>query len=216
MDEFQTLLQQFKIVPVVTPYSVNETLKMTEAMIAGGITCVEITLRTDCAWQAFTALKQSGMPVKVGIGTITNTELLRKAIDVKPDFIVSPGVTEKILALAAQHTVPFLPGVASASELMLACEYGFSTLKLFPAMSVNATSLLPSLAGPFTDVKFCPTGGVNLNNAAQLLAMDNVVCVGGSWMIAKPLLQAEDWPTVTQLSKEAMALGDTISECQEV
>lgn len=206
MNEFQKQLKALKVVPVVTPYSVESTLKMTEAMAAGGIGSVEITLRTDCAWEAIAAVKEAGFPVQVGVGTVTNAETMTKAIDIKADFVVSPGITPDVLETAKASGIAFLPGIATASELMYAMSFGYSTFKIFPAMAINAPALLSSFAGPFPEVMFCPTGGVNLDNAPGLLQRDNVVCVGGSWMIPKDLVQAGDWAAITELSRAAMAL----------
>ena len=204
MNEFQQSLQKLKIVPVVTPYTIDDTLKMTAAMKAGGINCVEVTLRTECAWEAIAELQKAELGVQIGIGTITSAELFIKAAEINPDFIVSPGITPQLLATAQKIGTPFLPGIATASELMMALEFGFSTCKLFPAMTINGESLLSAFSGPFTEVKFCPTGGVNAENAGPLLAKDNVVCVGGSWMIPKQLVQNSDWAAITELSRQAM------------
>ncbi|WP_317929141.1 bifunctional 4-hydroxy-2-oxoglutarate aldolase/2-dehydro-3-deoxy-phosphogluconate aldolase [Halioxenophilus sp. WMMB6] len=207
MNAFQAQLKQLAVIPVVTPYSVNTTLKMTEAMLAGGIASVEITLRTDCAWESIAAVMAERLPVKVGVGTITSVELFKRALDCGADFAVSPGITPKLIEYAAQTKLPFLPGIATASELMMGIEAGFETFKLFPAMAINAPALLSAFSGPFPETKFCPTGGVNEKNATELLARNNVICVGGSWMIPKAAVEAQEWAKITELSKEAMSLA---------
>jgi len=206
MNAFQQTLTALKIVPVVTPYTVESTVAMTKAMMAGGINSVEITLRTGCAWEAIAAVQALDLPIKVGVGTITNAELFLKAADLNVDFAVSPGVTTGLLDVARESQLQLLPGIASASELMLGLEYGIETFKLFPAMAINAPALLSAFAGPFPDVKFCPTGGINAENASAILAMPNVVCVGGSWMIPKQAVETEDWDAITDLSRRAMSV----------
>ena len=159
MNLFQETLKALKIVPVVTPYSVQATIEMTKAMVAGGIGSVEITLRTECAWDAIKAVQALGLPLKVGVGTITDAELFAQAEDLGLDFAVSPGITTRLLSRAQDSSLPLLPGIASASELMHGLEYGIKTYKLFPAMAINAPALLSAFSGPFPDIKFCPTGG---------------------------------------------------------
>ncbi|BFM07421.1 bifunctional 4-hydroxy-2-oxoglutarate aldolase/2-dehydro-3-deoxy-phosphogluconate aldolase [Halioxenophilus aromaticivorans] len=206
MNEFQKSLAELKIVPVVTPYTVQSTIEMTKAMVAGGIGSVEITLRTDCAWDAIKAVQDLGLPVKVGVGTITNANLFAQAEAIQADFAVSPGISNKLLARSEGSLLPLLPGIATASELMQGMDYGISTFKLFPAMAINAPALLSSFAGPFPEIKFCPTGGVTTENAAGLLARPNVVCVGGSWMVSKSLVESGDWSEISRISAAAMAI----------
>lgn len=206
MDNFRDELKSLKVVPVVTPYSVEKTLKMTEAMAKGGINSVEITLRTDCALEAIKAVQKENFGVKVGVGTITNVERVHQVADLGVDFAVSPGITPKVLQAAVERDLKLLPGVSGPSELMLGMEYGFKNFKLFPATVVNGYPMLKALAGPFPEICFCPTGGVSPKNAAEFAALPNVVCVGGSWMIAKADVEEGNWDKIEQLSREAVAL----------
>lgn len=199
-------LSELKIIPVVTPVSVEKTVQMTEAMVKGGIRSVEITLRTDCAFEAIEAVKAANLGVSVGIGTITSAALVEKVAKIGCDYMVTPGITPSVLAAAKESGIDLLPGISGPSELMLGMEYGYEYFKLFPASVVNAIPMLKALGGPFPDVKFCPTGGVNQNNANDHLSLANVVCVGGSWMMPKDAIAAGDWDKVTALSTEAMAL----------
>ena len=206
MNSFQKTLSALKIVPVVTPYDVESTVEMSKAMVAGGIGSVEITLRTECAWDAIQAVKDLDLPLQVGVGTITNAELFAKAEAMALAFAVSPGITTSLLKRAQGSSMPLLPGIATASELMQGLEFGIETFKLFPAMAINAPALLSSFAGPFPDVMFCPTGGVNSENAGALLARPNVVCVGGSWMVSKSLVENKQWSEIERISKQAMSI----------
>ncbi|MBX2808970.1 MAG: bifunctional 4-hydroxy-2-oxoglutarate aldolase/2-dehydro-3-deoxy-phosphogluconate aldolase [Cellvibrionaceae bacterium] len=199
-------LAELKIIPVLTPISVDKTLKMTEAMVKGGIRSVEITLRTDCAFDAIAAVKQADLGVSVGVGTVTSAALVEKVADIGCDYVVTPGITPALLDAAKATQINLLPGVSGPSELMLGMEYGYDHFKLFPAGVINAMAMLKAFAGPFHQINFCPTGGIGLNNAADYLALPNVVCVGGSWMMPKDAIAAEDWERVTTLSAQAMAL----------
>lgn len=199
-------LQALKIVPVVTPYTVEQTVEMTRAMAAGGIRSVEITLRTDCAFEAIEAVKEADLGVSVGVGTVTSSALVEKVAAMDLDFAVSPGITAKVLDAAVANELKLLPGVSGPSELMFGMEYGFKCFKIFPATVVNAMAMLKALNGPFQGISFCPTGGVNVNNAPEFLALPNVGCVGGSWMIPKADIDAGNWEKITEVSKTAMSL----------
>lgn len=206
MTDFKDTLKRLKIVPVITAYDVASTLKLTEALMAGGIDSVEVTLRTSCAREAIKAIRSEQLPVTLGIGTVTSVDVLKDVLEFQPDFIVSPGLTEKLLAYSQENNINLLPGAVTGSEIMLGMEYGFSIFKLFPAVPVGGLKLLSAFSGPFPDISFCPTGGVNLQNASEFLQQKNVVCVGGSWMVSKDLIEAKDWGKITELSKAAMSL----------
>ena len=199
-------LSALKIIPVVTPYSVEKTVKMTEVMLKGGIRSVEITLRTDCAFDAIEAVKAENLGVSVGVGTITSADHVERIAKLGCDYMVTPGITPAVLSAAKDSGIPLLPGISGPSELMLGLEYGYEFFKLFPASVVNAIPMLKALGGPFPDVHFCPTGGVSPTNAREHLDLKNVVCVGGSWMMPKAAIDAGDWDEVTRLSAEAMKI----------
>lgn len=199
-------LSNLKIVPVVTAYSVEKTVELTRALVAGGINSVEITLRTACALDAIKAVQDSGIDVIVGVGTVTTPELVEKVAAMKVDFAVSPGITTKVLDAARANELKLLPGVATTSELMFGMEYGYKCFKLFPASVINALGLLKAFNSVFPEISFCPTGGVSESNAREHLDRPNVGCVGGSWMLPKAEIDAGHWDKITQLSKSAMAL----------
>ncbi|GLS27418.1 bifunctional 4-hydroxy-2-oxoglutarate aldolase/2-dehydro-3-deoxy-phosphogluconate aldolase [Marinibactrum halimedae] len=206
MDNLRQTLKDLKIVPVLTPVSVEKTVEMTRAMAAGGINSVEITLRTDCAFDAIKAVQEADLGVQVGVGTIINAELVHKVADMGVDFAVTPGITPAVLSAAKERELNVLPGVSGPSELMLGLEYGYTNFKLFPAAVVNGLAMLKALAGPFPDICFCPTGGVSESNANEFLSLPNVVCVGGSWMLPKAAIESGDWNTITEISRRAMSL----------
>lgn len=199
-------LENLKIVPVVTAYSVEKTVETTRALVAGGINSVEITLRTDCALDAIKAVQDADIDVIVGVGTVTTPELVEKVAAMNVDFAVSPGITTKVLDAARDAQLKLLPGVGTTSELMFGMEYGYKCFKLFPASVINALGLLKAFNSVFPDVNFCPTGGISELNAREHLDRPNVGCVGGSWMIPKAEIDAGNWAKITELSQRAMAL----------
>lgn len=205
MNSIETILDGIKIIPVITPESTDNTLELAKALIAGGVNAIEITLRTKAAMDSVIAVKESGLDIKLGVGTITSSELVNKVSEIGIDFGVSPGTTASVLAAAKESNLPLLSGVTSPSEIMLGLEYNFDTFKLFPAQAINGISLLKSLYGPFPDVKFCPTGGVNLSNSLDYINLPNVICIGGSWMVPTDLLKSSQWPQITQLCNDAIS-----------
>ena len=198
-------LAECRVLPVVTAHTVETTVKLTKTLVAGGMRAVEITLRTEAALDSIKAIKAEVPEALVAAGTITNPGDLAKAMAAGADFFVSPGSTEKLLAAASEAEVDFLPGVASASEIMQGMDHGFTHFKLFPAMAVGGINLLKSLGGPFPDIHFCPTGGLNRQNFRDFLALPNVLCCGGSWMVADELINGGEWQKIEKLAREAMS-----------
>lgn len=199
-----SILAECRVLPVVTAHNVETTVQLTQALMRGGMRAVEITLRTDAALDAIEAVKEEVPEALVAAGTIASPDDLSKAMAAGADFFVSPGSTGKLLAAAAEADVDFLPGVATASELMQGMDYGFTHFKLFPAVAAGGINLLKGLSGPFPEVQFCPTGGLNPQNFRDFLALPNVVCCGGSWMVADDLLCAGKWREIEELAREAM------------
>ncbi len=204
MSEIYQQLEQIGILPVVTASRVAATVKLAEALRQSGLSCIEITCRTPAALDAIKAVKQADLDILVGAGTVTRPELLAEVVDLGVDFIVSPGVTDKLLAMAATKNTAFLPGVSSASGIMSCMDYGWHHLKLFPAIPLNAVALLPAFQAAFPKVRFCPTGGINTNNLGTFITMPNVFCVGGSWMVTPTLVENEDWEAITRLARVCM------------
>ena len=200
----QSLLERARVLPVVTSRDVESTVLLARTLYKGGMTAVEITLRTDSALESIRAVKAELPGLLVAAGTVTNALELRAAVAAGADFSLSPGLTESLLRAAADSSTDLVPGVSTASEVMLGLDYGIRNFKLFPAVAAGGIKLLKSLAGPFPDVRFCPTGGLTPENFREFLALPNVICCGGSWMVTDALVAAADWPEIERLSREAM------------
>ena len=196
-----------KILPVVTPYSVESTVEVAKALKAGGISAVEITLRTPAALEAIVAVKEANIDgMLVGVGTAVSAADITKVADIGVDFVVSPGMTKNIMDAAQETGVKMLPGVSGPSDILLGLEYGLDLFKLFPAGVLGGQKMLKALNGPFPNLKFCPTGGVGPDNIRDYLALPNVICVGGSWMLPSDLVLNNQWDKITELSNEATTL----------
>ncbi|MBB4859515.1 2-dehydro-3-deoxyphosphogluconate aldolase/(4S)-4-hydroxy-2-oxoglutarate aldolase [Novosphingobium chloroacetimidivorans] len=172
------------VIPVLVIDDIDHALPIAEALVAGGLPALEVTLRTPCAIDAIKAMKQVPGAV-VGAGTVLSPDDLQRSLDAGAEFIVSPGLTPTLGEAAARSGVPFLPGTANAADIMLALEFGFTRLKFFPAVASGGTAALKAIAGPFGQVRFCPTGGITQESAPEWLALPSVLCVGGSWMVPK-------------------------------
>jgi len=194
------------VIPVLTVSSVDDGLNQAKALVAGGLYAIEVTLRTPSALAAIRAIAKSAPEAVVGAGTIISVEQIDEAVAAGARFLVSPGVSAALAKAAAQSPVPFLPGCATASEAMALRELGFRALKLFPAEAVGGAKLLASLAAPLPDLRFCPTGGIDLAKAAEYLKLPNAPCVGGSWMLPKAAIAAGDYFAVEALAREAAGL----------
>jgi len=192
--------------PVVVLDDVAHGMAVGEALLEGGINVIEITLRTEAGLGAIEELAKNLPELLVGAGTVTNVDELKRVEDAGARFALSPGFTPKLLEAGQQSSIPFIPGVGSAAEAMTAGEYGFNALKLFPATVVGGASMLKSLYGPLPGFKFCPTGGVSLQNMRELLSLPNVGCVGGSWIVPKG---APDCNLITKNAAEALKIAKT-------
>jgi 2-dehydro-3-deoxyphosphogluconate aldolase/(4S)-4-hydroxy-2-oxoglutarate aldolase len=201
------VMQDAPVIPVIVLNDVAHAVPMAKALLAGGIRMLEITLRTPVALDCMRAIAKEVPEAVIGAGTIRNAENARAAAAAGARFGVSPGYTKEVGAACREVGLSLLPGVATSSEIMLAQEEGFTQLKFFPAMQAGGVALLKAWSGPFTDIQFCPTGGVSLENAPQLLALPNVVCVGGSWLTPANLMANGEWDKITQMAKEACALS---------
>jgi 2-dehydro-3-deoxyphosphogluconate aldolase / (4S)-4-hydroxy-2-oxoglutarate aldolase len=205
--ETASIMALAPVIPVLTVQSVEDGLKQAKALVAGGLYAIEVTLRTPNALAAIAAIAKQVPDAVVGAGTITSAEQINEAVATGARFLVSPGASPALAKAAAQSPVPFLPGCATASEAMALRELGFRALKLFPAEAVGGARLLASLAAPLPDLRFCPTGGIDLAKAPDYLKLPNVACVGGSWMLPKEALAKGDYASVERLAKEAAGLA---------
>ncbi|HEY0504814.1 MAG TPA: bifunctional 4-hydroxy-2-oxoglutarate aldolase/2-dehydro-3-deoxy-phosphogluconate aldolase [Lysobacter sp.] len=201
------LLQGHRIMPVYTPASVEEAVSVGRALLAGGIGAVEVTLRTDAALEAIAALAREVPQLKVGAGTVLDAAQLRQVQQAGAAFAVSPGSSPELLAAAVELRIAYLPGVATASEVMAALAAGHRLLKVFPAEAINALALLSAWQGPFARARFCPTGGIDAARARDYLRLPNVACLGGSWLTPAEALRSGDWARVERLAREAAALA---------
>lgn len=202
----QSLLSQNPVIPVVTLDRAEDAVPLAEALVAGGIKVIEITLRTDAGLESIRRVAAEVKEMTVGAGTITTPTQFKQAEDAGSQFIVSPGLTSKLAeGVIGKSATPFLPGVSTTTEILHALEYGLSFLKFFPASLSGGTPALKQFGGLFPGLKFCPTGGINLANFNDFLSLKNVVCVGGSWVATDALIREGNWAEITRLSAEATA-----------
>ena len=196
------LAQARPVIPVLAVQHLDDAIPLAEALRDGGLTVLEVTLRTPAALDVIKAMKT--VPgILVGAGTVTKPRQLLPVAEHGADFVVSPGISDSLLLAAREFSLPFLPGVTTASELMQAIDMGHRCCKFFPAEVAGGTAMLKSLSGPFPDITFCPTGGIGPHNVAEYLALPNVQCVGGSWIVPPELLEKRDWAGITALAKKA-------------
>ena len=184
MKPIETLMRTAPVIPVLVVEEVAHALPIARALVAGGITVLEVTLRTPAALDVIAAMRTVPGAI-VGAGTVTNPQELKAAIDAGAEFIVSPGLTQRLGEAAVASGVPFLPGTANAADIMTGLDLGLAHFKFFPAATSGGLPALKALAAPFHQVRFCPTGGISTANAAEWLAFDPVLCVGGSWLVGK-------------------------------
>lgn len=194
------------VLPVVTIDTVARAVPLVDALAAGGIDTVEVTLRTPAALDAIRAIRDARPALRVGAGTVLDADQLAACAAAGARFAVSPGATPRLLDAAAASDVPLLPGAATASEVMMLLERGYRAMKIFPADVVGGIGLLRALAGPLPAARFCPTGGVDAASAPDYLALDNVLCVGGSWLAPADAMARGDWARITDLAHAAATL----------
>lgn len=194
------------VIPVLTVRDVEDGVAQARALVAGGLPAIEVTLRTAAALDAIAAIAKHVPGARVGAGTIVDVGQIAEAIDAGATFLVSPGASPRLADAAAAAPIPFLPGVATPSEAIALRDRGFRALKLFPAEAVGGAKLLASISAPLPDLVFCPTGGIDLAKAPTYLALSNVICVGGSWMLPKDALADKDYARVEKLAREASGL----------
>lgn len=200
------VMQDAPVIPVIVLNDVAHAVPMARALVAGGVRMLEVTLRTPQALACIEAIAREVPDAVVGAGTVRSKADAVAAASAGARFAVSPGYTTAVGQACRDAGLALLPGVASGSEIMMAQEDGFTELKFFPAMQAGGPAMLKAWSGPFFDVKFCPTGGVTLQNAPDFLALPNVVCVGGSWLVPGDAMASGDWARITQLASDTQAL----------
>ncbi|ODT77442.1 MAG: keto-deoxy-phosphogluconate aldolase [Pelagibacterium sp. SCN 64-44] len=201
----RSILSLAPVVPVIILDDVSKARPLAEALVAGGLPILEVTLRTPNAIRVMEEMgKVSG--AIVGSGTVRSPQHMKQSVDAGCRFMVSPGISPRILDAADDIGIPLLPGIATPSEAMTAAERGYSFLKFFPAEANGGAPVLKAFASPLSDITFCPTGGIDAAKAKTYLALSNVICVGGSWIMPADAIEAGDWGRIETLAREASAL----------
>lgn len=200
------VMRDAPVIPVIVLQKVEHAVPMARALVAGGIRMLEVTLRTPVALQCMEAIARDVPDAVVGAGTVRSPADAQAAQLAGARFAVSPGYTASVGRACHELGLPLLPGVATGSEIMQAQEDGYTELKFFPAMQAGGLAMLKAWGGPFGDVRFCPTGGVSAANAPEFLALPNVACVGGSWLVPADALEQGDWARITALAQAAKHL----------
>lgn len=196
------------VIPVITIEDAGDAVPLARALAAGGMPIAEITLRTEAGLEAIGRIHAAMPDFAVGAGTVLTPPQYDACVAAGSCFIVSPGMTPALMAHGAKSPVPLLPGIASASELMQGLELGYDSFKFFPAEAAGGTAMLKALAGPFPDIRFCPTGGISLESANSYLSLPNVLCVGGSWIASAADIAAKNWNKISAMAAASVeALG---------
>ena len=204
-DRLTDLIRMAPVIPVITIDRVEDAVPLAHALVSGGLRLLEITLRTPVGHAAAAAIIAEVPEAIVGTGTVLTPQDLTRSRELGARFALSPGVTPELLDAAAKIDLPFIPGIATASELMMALARGFDTVKFFPAVPAGGIAALKALAGPFPQARFCPTGGISEDKAAEWLALPNVVVVGGSWLTPVAEIHAGAWNRITERARRASA-----------
>lgn len=197
------------VIPVIVIKSLEHAIPLARALFAGDIHVLEVTLRTPVALEALQLLTQTFPRALIGVGTVTSPVQLEQAIAAGAKFAISPGFTKTLLSAGLRASIPFIPGVSSVSELMTAMEEGYTHFKFFPAAAAGGIPMLRSMHGPFPEVRFCPTGGINAQNYKDYLALSNVSCVGGSWIVPDDAIKRNDWDLIANLCQTV----NTVTMC---
>ena len=210
----ELLLRAAGILPVVTVHTLDEARSVSSALLEGGLPAIELTLRTPVAMEALAMLKRELPDIVIGAGTVLTTEQMQQSIDAGADFLVTPGTPPAMAEALAAAPIPVVPGAATPTELLSLMAHGFRVCKLFPATAVGGLAMLKGLAGPLSELKICPTGGITEDTAADYLSQPNVVCIGGSWMVPGSWLQQGQWDKVRESSAKAAAIVQRVRAAQ--
>ncbi|MGH8051053.1 MAG: bifunctional 4-hydroxy-2-oxoglutarate aldolase/2-dehydro-3-deoxy-phosphogluconate aldolase [Arenimonas sp.] len=205
-NRMREIMTRATVIPVYTPGSVDEAVQVAKALERGGLSVIEVTLRTSMAMDALKAMIAASPKLLIGAGTVVTTRQMETVASMGAAFAVSPGATPSLISAAQHSNLPYLPGIASASELMQGMESGLDCFKFFPAAQAGGPAMLSALAGPFSDIRFCPTGGITLQTAPDYLALKNVLCVGGSWLTTTERLAKSDWQGIEDAAKDVANL----------
>lgn len=192
------------IVPVLVINKVEDALPIAEALLAANINVLEVTLRTPAALEVISIIAKELPEAIIGSGTVTNRHQLQQSIDAGAKFVISPGLTKDLLQAGNEGNIALIPGISSVSELMDAADFGYDHLKFFPAEASGGVNAIKAIGAPFPNITFCPTGGINLDNVRNYLALSNVACCGGSWLVPSDVVENKDWAMITKLAKETL------------
>ncbi len=195
----KSIFSAASVMPVLVIKEMEQALPLAEALFNGGIKVLEVTLRTPIAFEVVRLLTSTFPDALIGVGTVTTPAQLHDSIKAGARFAISPGQTQELLLAGREASIPFIPGIASISELMMGLSLGFDHFKFFPAAVAGGIPMLRSIYGPFPHVRFCPTGGINQDNYKDYLAQPNVSCVGGSWIVPDDAIQSGNWQLITDL-----------------
>lgn len=208
MKNWKTTAEQIlttgPVVPVIVINKLEHAVPMAKALLAGGVRVLEVTLRTDCALEAIRLIAKEVPDAIVGAGTVLNPKQLADVTAAGAQFAISPGVSAPLLKAATEGSIPLIPGISTVSELMLGLDHGLKEFKFFPAEANGGVKALQAIGGPFSQVRFCPTGGISLANYRDYLALKSVLCIGGSWLVPQDAMESGDFGRITQLAKEAV------------
>ncbi|MGB9097336.1 bifunctional 4-hydroxy-2-oxoglutarate aldolase/2-dehydro-3-deoxy-phosphogluconate aldolase [Erwinia sp.] len=209
MNNWKTSAEQIltsgPVVPVIVINKLEHAVPLAKALVAGGIRVLEVTLRTACALEAIRTIAKEVPDAIVGAGTVINPQQLHEVTEAGAQFAISPGLTEDLLKAANAGSIPLIPGISTVSELMLGMDHGLREFKFFPAEANGGVKALQAIAGPFPQVRFCPTGGISPANYRDYLALKSVHCIGGSWLVPDDALENGDYDRITSLAREAVA-----------
>lgn len=201
----EQILTSGPVVPVIVINKLEHAVPLAKALVAGGVRVLEVTLRTACAMDAIRAIAKEVPDAIIGAGTVLNPEQLAEVTEAGARFAISPGLTDALLKAASAGSIPLIPGICTVSELMMGLDAGLREFKFFPAEANGGVKALQAIAGPFPQVRFCPTGGISPANYRDYLALKSVLCIGGSWLVPADALESGDYARITELAKEAVA-----------
>lgn len=201
----EQILTSGPVVPVIVINKLEHAVPLAKALVAGGVRVLEVTLRTECALEAIRAIAREVPDAIIGAGTVLNPEQLAQVTAAGAQFAISPGLTDALLKAANEGSIPLIPGISTVSELMLGLDAGLREFKFFPAEANGGVKALQAIAGPFPQVRFCPTGGITPGNYRDYLALKSVLCIGGSWLVPGDALESGDYARITDLAREAVA-----------
>lgn len=201
--ELDSICLKAEVIPVMTIERLEDAVPVARALVDGGLSVLEVALRSDCALDAVARIREALPGVSIGVGTVLTPAQYRQAEQVGADFVVTPGTTEALYRYGIESAVPMLPGVSSVSEVMTGWQYGYRRFKFFPAEVSGGVAALKAFGAPLAEARFCPTGGIGVDNAGDYLALENVMCVGGTWLTPKALIDAEDWNCIRELAEQA-------------